>query len=114
MKEFIMQNFTSLIAALIGVINLLIILIKKRVKVVDGVWAQVLAMLPDCILSVERVYHDGPEKKALVLNYCLDYISTTLDLSRKQVELSYGSKLSDALEMILACPQKKGVSIDEK
>lgn len=110
MKEFIFINWTSIAAILIGFINLLLIIFKKRIKVVDAIWSYILSMLPEWICSIERAGYTGCEKKEFVISYALRVICEHTGLDEATARSKYRDRISAALEDILACPQKKGVN----
>lgn len=110
MKDFIFSNWASIAAILIGLINLLIIIFKKKITFVDGVWSKLIEHLPEVICTVETSGEDGVHKKAMAYNWAVSYLCDAYDISKKKCVSLYGSRISSAIEDILACPQKKGVN----
>lgn len=106
--EFIVRYWKYISIAIVIIIEVLIILIKKKpVKVIDGVKSAILASLPDYIAEAEAKFGKGKgeEKLKYVVAKCL------LDLKNAQPELDcslYIDLIQDAVESILKTPQKKG------
>lgn len=110
MKDFLIANWRVLCLALIALVNTTLLILKKcKVVQKDTIFEQLLERLPTMIRSAEKQGVSGAEKKAVVMAYALNWLS-----SMKGVEVKdYADRISNMIELILSTPQKKGVCEDE-
>lgn len=108
--DFIVDNWELISCLLIGSINLIVLIAKKKVKIVDSVGTIISKNLPGIICKAEEVFTDeksGEDKLNFVLNVCYQMISSLTDLTVEQVELKYKDKIVTDVEDILSTPMKK-------
>ena len=116
MKEFILQNWKILAAAVLTVISSIIsavVIIKKsggKVSWWDAIKAVILEKIPSYVAIVEVDGH-GEEKRNTVLNMALKEASEMLGrrLSNEETELII-ALASKQIEKVLAAPQKKEIA----
>lgn len=109
MKQFIIANYKLIIVSICWLINLIILLLKKnKIIVKDTIFANLLTMLPRLILEAEQNYSDGQDKKLVVLSYALNWLCEMTGQGIDSIKAQYAEKTSEAIESILATPQKKG------
>lgn len=116
MKEFLIENYLSLINLGCSLICLVIFLLKKA-KIVkkDTAFEKVLSVLPSLIIRAEKSGKTGPQKKAFVVSSALCMLSSLLDEEMTEENISfYSEKLGSAVEDILSTPIKKMEVKDEK
>lgn len=100
---FIQAHWLALIVGVLGVIETIILIIKKP-KIVDSFLQQTLELLPLIISQVEKEVgsKNGVFKKCLVINKAISFykaIGGTADIQKY---------LENQVETILCTPQKKG------
>lgn len=116
MKEFILQNWKILAAAVLTVISSIIsaiVIIKKsggKVSWWDAIKAVILEKIPSYVAIVEVDGH-GEEKRNTVLNMALKEASEMLGrrLSNEETEVII-ALASKQIETVLAAPQKKEIA----
>lgn len=105
--NFIVQYWKEILTVLGVIITIVLYLVKRRPKVnlLDTIKEDVLELLPVLINKVE-CDGNGQRKKNAVIDFVNKYLQ-----KKYQVQISpYLSEwLSDAIESILATPQKKGI-----
>lgn len=111
MEDFLMflqQNWQWLVTVFISVLSIILLVLKKtNIIKQDTVWTKVLTALPGFIIQAEI---DHPEAKAgrdkykEVLIAAVDYYQK---ISGKDFPDDLIEKINDAVEAILAAPQKK-------
>lgn len=105
-------HWQFLATCLLSVINIVILICKKKVSVksVDTILSQVLLILPDLVAEAEKVLPDpgtGKDKLIWVLNKALKYICEISDLSAQAAASTYGTLILESIESILSTPVKK-------
>lgn len=108
--EFIFENYQFFLTIFVILVSLFVNLFRKKVQVSDDTLGRVITILPFLICEVEKsmtAEKCGTSKKARVMDLALDVYKNLTG-----VDLTYDSfiatKISDAIEDILATPQKKG------
>lgn len=105
--EFIAANWQYISICIVIVIEVLIILIKKRpVKIIDSVKSVILTDLPEVIKEAEDKF--GPGKGEEKLKYVVAVILLKLKVTQPDLDASlYIDTIKDGIEKILDTPQKK-------
>lgn len=109
--EFFKEWSPYIVSGLIVVLDVLILLLKRRPKTIDDFMScldKVLSALPGFISKVE--YPGGGEhKKDLVIAYAFSLFKKSLgrDLSDSEYHLAKET-ISEQIESILSTPHKKG------
>lgn len=108
--EFILKNWFLLLSALISLVSLIVIILKKN-KSKDTTLLSVIAKLPEWIIEAESVYRNvsnaGYHKYAFVLSKAVRELVALTGLSETEVFNRYAKYLDQRIEEILAAPQKK-------
>lgn len=104
--EWILENWKMLAVAAVTLIEVLILIFKKKVKVID-VATGLLVVLPDYIKEAENTGLDGKTKYTIVFNKCINYLSAITGKSGKDVSKSYALLIDSSIENILATPERK-------
>ena len=110
-KQFLLQNWQSIMSALIFIMTSLIALVVRRKKgysFSDVLLGLISEQLPSWISLAESDGGSGEQKKVQVLNYALNYASKTLGRKLSEEETSFIiTQASEQIEKILGTPQKK-------
>lgn len=108
--EFIIQNYQFFLTIFVLLLTFFVSIFRKKIKVSDDTLGRVITTLPMLICEVEKSMKAekcGTSKKARVMDLALDVYKHLTG-----VELTYDSfianQISNAIEDILATPQKKG------
>lgn len=110
MTEFIKTYWKLIVALILVVLDIVLIVIKKRpFKVVDAVTATISDILPKLILDAEAEYPQGHGdlKLELVVQLCKNFLISSLGLTASEVE-RYEAYIKLRVEAILSTPKKKG------
>lgn len=112
MIEFIDQYGIMILCALSIILELILLVFKKRPKTFDdfvSILCEVSLSLPSMISSVEVVGH-GFEKKVSVIAESEKLVQKKLgrSLSEKEVKI-FNDFISSQIELILSTPQKKEI-----
>lgn len=107
--DFVLAHWELFVSCAIALINLVVLICKKKVKITDTVFTGLLLNLPAYIKEAEESGKKGDDKLSMVLNSSLTYLMSVTGDDVKTVTTTYGSKLMAAIEDILATPQKKEV-----
>lgn len=110
MLEFLQENWRWIVTVGLTVVTLLISLFRKKSKFIDNSLLSTLEHLPWLICEAESMSLSGAEKKTFVLGKALSYY---LEIGGVGNSNTIIDEISRAIEAILTCPQKKGVSLDE-
>lgn len=109
--DFLSTYWTYISAGIIILIEVLIVILKKRPITLDvflDAVRQCVCNLPKMISYVEGPGH-GDEKKEQVILYGLAYVSDLLHRDLTVSESKYvEATISEQIEKILSTPQKKG------
>lgn len=112
--NFIKEYGGLIFSALLILLDVIILLIKRRPKTLDDFLyclKSAVEVLPGLISHVERP-GDGASKKSDVIQYAMAIIEKDLGrtLSDTEYQFAYG-QLSNQIECILSTPTKKGGSL---
>lgn len=111
MKEFFQSYGLVILAVISSLVNLILLILKKnKIVVKDTIFEKLLEKLPIFIQYAESMAKDGADKKGLALGAAYSFISQYSGLSHDEVVKMYSDRISNAIESILATPQKKGVT----
>lgn len=102
---FITENWKLLIALALAVANLFVAIFRKKVKVVDNIPGFILDHLPMFITSAEKMISGGSNKKEFVLSSIDELLRIHFGVGIED----YIDFVDQAIEKILATPQKKGI-----
>lgn len=107
--SFIQANYKWIIAAIYALILLVIVILKKKVKIIDVVKTIISEVLPDCIIQAETKFGagNGDEKKAYVIQLICKTISERFGIDEFEVFKLYRPFIESMLENILSTPKKK-------
>ena len=109
--EFLQIYWKDILYLIISLVVVIITLLKRKnvVNVDDSIHAFILDLIPELIAYVE-VPGNGSTKKQLVMNYCENAVQKKYGVFSESIR----SFISDAIERIMVCPQRKGVIYEEK
>lgn len=103
--NFITENWRWLLATILAIVNILLVIFKRKVKVYDSVKEIILSVLPSFINIAEDLATGGEFKKQFVI----DSVSNLLINKFANINVdNYNQFISDSIESILATPRKKG------
>ena len=113
MEKFLefMNTYKEVILTCVAIIITLVgVLIKRKPKTIDDfklAVSEVLALVPDLIIKVERP-NCGMEKKLEVINACVDGVKKSLGRELSNSEILYlKDEVSKQIEEVLSTPKKK-------
>lgn len=106
---FICDNWQLILIIVLNLFALIISAFRKKVKVVDSVWAICLRNLPHLIRIAEDKVGpgNGREKREMVFDSIINLIVSITDLTALEAVDKYGAAIYSAIENILTTPQKK-------
>lgn len=104
--EFLLKHYELIILFVVAIINLIVLICKKKVKV-NNVLFKLLEQLPGYINKAEELYDKGDKKFSYVFNCAVRYLISITDLTAQEVIAKYSGNINDAIENILTTPQKK-------
>jgi len=102
MKEFIINYWQLLLVGLLAIVEILLLILKKPIKV-ETIKEEILRILPFYIALAEKVYSQsgsGNEKIEFVLSSIKELL---------KLDGSLDSFIREAIEAILCTPTKKGI-----
>lgn len=105
--EFCKNHWQLLVTIGLNLISILILLIKKKVKIVDYLTG-LLSILPSYINEAENTGKSGSEKYALVFSKCINYLVEVTGKTSEKVIWQYSKAIDTSIENILSTPEKKG------
>lgn len=115
--NFIQTYWTYISAGILILIEVLILILKKRPKSIDDFKScldQVINLVPHLILDAEHP-GDGEKKKELVVAYALAMFKKLLNRDITDSEYHIVKEaVQEQVELILSTPQKKGAKDGEK
>lgn len=104
MKEFVIQNWKTLVVLAFAIAEVILLIFKKTIKL-DTTKEKILNSLPVCIHLAEQLFESGSLKKDFVIKTVKEIFS---------LDSSFDSFIGSAIEKILSTPEKKGKSTYEK
>lgn len=102
--EFLQDNWRWIVSVGLTLISVIIVLVKKKTKVVDGVLTDTFKQLPSFINKAEELFPDGQDKQTYVLAMALDYYLSNGGLGESSLITDI---IASMLEAILTTPTKK-------
>ena len=110
-KDFIVQNWQFISSAILAVLTIIAMLVKKKPQTLDDFVLALHQALMDVPYFIQKVEHsgDGSLKKLQVQQLTLDKVKEYLRRSLTKTEINQSLIfIEDAIEEILSCPTKKG------
>lgn len=104
--DFLIRYCDLIILFIIGIINMFILIFKKKVKI-DDIFTTVLTVLPNYIKEAEAKYSVGAEKFSYVFNRCVDLLILLTGDTKEAIIEKYTHKIHISIENILSTPEKK-------
>lgn len=106
MKEFILNNWKTILLICFAIAELLVLVLKKSVKV-DSTDSKISRLVAFYISVAERLIGkgQGAVKKSYVIESVKDFL---------KLDSSYDEVISTYIENILSTPQKKGIDDEKK
>lgn len=104
--KFCTENWQFLVAVGIAIINLLILIFKKKVKANDIV-GSLLSVMPTFINDAESLGLSGNDKLQKVIMNSLEYLQKLTGDDLPTLANTYGLIIQNSVESILSTPQKK-------
>lgn len=104
--EFLEMHWQWLVTVILSVLSVVIVLVKRRIKVVDAPFTQVLERLPDLIIEAEELFPaplSGVQKIAYVLSQAIVLYSSL----GGDVNDIFIDKIRAEVENILSTPTRK-------
>ena len=111
MKEFILNNLSTILTCVTIVLSVILIIVKRRPTTIDEFAEAVDSIFEFLPSAISKVEHpgDGALKKEKVFNYAIGLIERFLGRSITEKERSIVSDRIDRfIESVLETPQKKG------
>lgn len=105
--SFLRRNWKWFLPLCVDLVVFLVLLLKKKVKVVD-VFSMVLTKLPVFINRAEELYSNGDDKLKYVLSCAVSLLAAENGSNVTDILEKYGDLLINAIEEILSTPHKKG------
>ena len=114
MLEFLKLYWKYIIVGIVWVIEIVVFLVnskinKKRISAATNHLDDVLLWLPVAIVQAEASGASGEDKLTYVFNLAIKRLTALTGVDAAALIDRYGTLLLDAIEAILATPQKKGV-----
>lgn len=109
--DWCLNHYQILIPSILSLINILILICKKKVKITDSLLSEVLTIIPLYIKEAEDVVGagNGQNKFSYVFNKCINLIRVSNGMDNETAIRSYGDIIIRTIENIMACPQKKTI-----
>lgn len=104
--DWIIDNYQWVISIFVGFVSLVVVIIKRRVKVVDFMTSY-LEALPGFINEAESFLKSGNDKFSFVLAKSVEFISSITGIDERKIVIDYSNVIKDSIESILSTPQKK-------
>ena len=108
--DFIVNNWQFLAALVVAIVQIIILLVRRNIKLVDSALTGLMSVLPGYINQAESFASDGKDKFNFVLGQSVNYLVEATGKDQAYVINKYYVIIESLIEAILSTPQKKEVN----
>lgn len=108
--DFIKSHYELLISIVVYFVGFITLLCKKKVKITDSAFTEVVSSIPSLISQAEVLYpgsKTGEDKLQFVLTVAIDLLAEKTCASVAECSKIYSDKIKAIVEAVLATPKKK-------